>query len=62
MQFLANKFNFNFATSAATSDAYSPFARVHILFILSISKISKINEADCSQIVVEFQAGKQNTF
>lgn len=62
MQFFANKFNFNFATSAATSDAYSPFAKVQNQYNLSTLKILKIREVDCSQIVAEFQAGKQNIF
>lgn len=60
MQYLLKNTNFNFATSAAKADAYSPFAQVFLDFYISILMILKIKGVDYSQIVDVFLAVKLN--
>ena len=63
MQFVLNKLGFthySFSSTAAKADAYSPFATVHHK-LLSTSTISKIREANFSQIEDVSQAEKPST-
>ncbi len=62
MQYITNKIQFKFATTEGKADAYSPFAQVLYLLMISTLMILKIREVDCSLIEGEFLAVKLNIF
>jgi hypothetical protein len=61
MQHLLNKLNFQFGTSAAAAEAYSPFNKVDFCKKCRKYMISIIEGARCSRIGEGSQGEKPNT-